>query len=213
MDRRTTLKWVLAASAAWQWSAVRGAESAAALPAGAAPAPAHGYGTDPDLIKVYQSGELWPLTFSAAERRTAGVLADLIIPADEHSPGATAVGVVDFIDEWISAPYPGHDENRRTVLDGLKWLDEESQRRFGSMFADLPADQQRHICDAICSVARAAPEFAAAAHFFAFFRDVTAGGFYTTPTGRQDLQYVGNVAMARFDGPPQDLLQRLGLAS
>ena len=212
MDRRTTLKWVLAASAAWQGFAVRGAEQGSTTPASATPLPAHGYGTDPDLIRIYKGGELWPLTFSTAERRTAGVLADIIIPADEHSPGASAAGVVDFIDEWISAPYPGHDENRRTVLDGFKWLDEESQRRFGSNFADLPADRQREICDAICSVARAAPPLAAAARFFAFFRDLTAGGFYTTPLGRQDLQYVGNVAMARFDGPPQDLLQRLGLA-
>jgi len=40
---------------------------------------------------------------------------------------------------------------------------------------------------------------------------LTAGGFYTTPAGRKDLDYVGNVPLTRFDGPPAALLVALGL--
>jgi len=30
--------------------------------------------------------------------------------------------------------------------------------------------------------------------------------------GMRDLKYVGNVALATFDGPPQEVLKRLGLS-
>jgi hypothetical protein len=40
---------------------------------------------------------------------------------------------------------------------------------------------------------------------------VTTGGFYTTPEGTKDIGYVGNVALTRFDGPPPEVLQRLGI--
>src|SRR5690242_19058076 len=113
IDRRTALKWMMAASATMALDPrfSRGAESAA--PAG------KGYGTDPDLVPHYRPGELWPLTFNEAQRRTAAALCDMIIPADEHSPAASTVGVVDFIDEWISAPYPNQQGDREIVLPGL----------------------------------------------------------------------------------------------
>src|SRR5437868_13166731 len=42
--------------------------------------------------------------FSAKEARTAGVLADDIIPHDERSGSATEAGVIDFIDYHMSVP-------------------------------------------------------------------------------------------------------------
>jgi len=204
MDRRTTIKWVLAASAAWPLRDVRLAQ---AQP----PSAAQGYGTDPDLLKTYKPGDVWPLTLTAPQRRLAGVLADLIIPADEHSPSASAVGVVDFIDEWVSAPYPDGQRDRPIVLNGFLWLNEEATRRSGKAFADLDATQQAAICDDICDASRAAPERRAAARFFAVYRDLTAGGFYSSPAGHKDLRYVGNVALPRFDGPPRELLEKLNL--
>ena len=53
--------------------------------------------------------------------------------------------------------------------------------------------------------------FANAAKFFARYRDLTAGGFYSTPVGRKDLQYIGNVALASFDGPSLEVLRKVGL--
>ena len=71
---------MLAASAALRvapglgFAGAQAAESPAAAVAG--------YGTDPDLMRLYQPGDVWPLTMSLAERRTAAVLGDLVIPAD-----------------------------------------------------------------------------------------------------------------------------------
>jgi hypothetical protein len=204
MDRRTTIKWVLAAGAAWPLRGVRLAR-ADTSPAG------QGYGTDPNLLRIYKPGELWPLTLTAPQRRLAAILADTIIPADEGSPSASSVGVVDFIDEWVSAPYPDNQRDRPIVLEGLVWLDAEAGRRFGKGFADLDGTQRTAICDDICDESRAAPGRGTAAHFFAVYRDLVAGGFYSTPVGRKDLGYIGNVALASFEGPPPELLRKLNL--
>jgi Gluconate 2-dehydrogenase subunit 3 len=204
MDRRTTIKWVLAASAAWPLLERRAAPADAAVTA-------RGYGTDPNLLTNYRPGELWPLTLTAAQRRLAGILSDIIVPADDHSPSASAVGVVEFIDEWVSAPYPVHQRDRTIVLGGFAWLDAEAARRFGKEFSDLNAVARHGICDDICDESRAAAARGAAAHFFALYRDLTAGGFYSTPAGRKDLNFIGNVALARFEGPPQALLKALSL--
>jgi len=211
IDRRTTLKWVLAASAALP---VLGRRALAETPdpSQAKAVAAQGYGTDPDLLRLYEPGKLWPLTLTATQRRTSAALCDLIIPAEGESPGASAVGVVDFLDEWISAPYPAQREDRTTVLAGLEWLDLESGKRFGRDFADLDGSQMTTICDEICFTPEARPELANAAGFFARFRDLTVGGFYTTPEGMRDLKYVGNVALPRFEGPPPEVLRKVGLS-
>src|SRR5215469_15079665 len=111
VDRRTTIKWVLAASVSWPLLRGRSGSAGEAEPAEPALA-LKGYGTDPDLLKTYHPGDVWPLTLTPAQRQLAGVLSDLIIPADEHSGSASSVGVVDFLDEWVSAPYPDSRRDR-----------------------------------------------------------------------------------------------------
>jgi hypothetical protein len=208
MDRRTTLKWVLAAGATMPFAThlSLGAEVRTATSA------ANGYGTDPNLLKEYNPGDLWPLTLNAVQRRAATALSDLIIPADSQSPAASAVGVIDFIDEWISAPYPRHVGDRQIVLEGLQYIDAEAKNRFRRDFASLTQDQQRTICDEICYEPKAATALKRPARFFAVYRNLTAGGFYSTPLGRNDLGYVGNVPLVQFDEPPLEVLKKVGLA-
>lgn len=210
IDRRTTIKWVLAAAASMP--VIPRSMLASAQPTTpTVTIDTPGYGTDPDLMRLYRPGALWRLTFTASDRRTATTLCDVILPADADSPAASAVGVVDFIDEWISAPYPEQAGDRRIVLEGLTWLDAESMRRFGRGFADSDAMSQSRICDSICYLPKAEPGFEPAARFFARFRDLVVGGFYTTPEGIRDLRYVGNVALARFEGPPPEVLRKVGI--
>lgn len=203
IDRRTALKWVLAASAALQLPATALAQDTAKSVAG--------YGKDPNLLKIHQLGELWPLTLDDHQRATATVLGDLIIPADDESPAASKLGVIDFIDEWISAPYPSNQQDKPLVVQGLAWLDQEAQRRFKNTFSALMEKERVAICDDI-SAAKPAAQFEQAAKFFTRYRALTAGGYYTTPAGMKDLRYVGNVAMTTFDGPPVEVLKKLGLA-
>jgi hypothetical protein len=206
MDRRTAIKWMAAAAAT---TALFDRTMLGATPPAAKPA--NGYGTDPDLLKNYSPGDLWPLTFNDAQRATAAVLCDVIIPADAKGPAASNVKVHDFIDEWISAPYPGHADDRKTVTEGLAWLDAESRRRFQNEFVNLVASQRTAICDDICHLPDAKPEFRSGAQFFRRFRDLAAGGYYSTPEGMRDIGYTGNVALDKFEGPPPAVLKQLGL--
>jgi hypothetical protein len=206
-DRRTTIKWMLAAAAAMPLLNHRAA--AEEVPA-SLPAP-NGYGSDPNLTKLYHPGDVWPLTLTPAQRRTAAALCNVILPGDERSPSAESVGVVDFIDEWVSAPYPRQLQDRPIVLEGLAWVDAEALMRFEKYFAELDDSQRHAICDDICYEPKAPPKFARAAEFFAHYRDLTVGGFYSTPAGHKDLGYVGNVPLSSFEGPPLELLRKLGL--
>ena len=205
MDRRTSLQWMLAASATVPMA------DASAKPVAKSGA-AGGIGTDPDMVRKYKSGELWPLSFTERERRCATALCALIIPADEGSPSAADLHVEVFIDEWISAPYEDQKKDRATILKGLAWLDAESEKRFSKVFAAASVEQQSQIADAICSPVPAGSALSDAVKFFARFRDLTAGGFYTTPEGMKDVGFVGNTPSVTFDGPPLAVLKLVGVS-
>ena len=219
MDRRVAIKWMLSAAASLSVlphvslgaPGAAGATGASGAKDAPASGQAKGYGTDPDLLRDYKPGDVWPLTFTTQQRRTAIALCDLIIPADERSPKASDLGVHDFIDEWISAPYPDQAADRGVVLDGLAWIDAEARRRHQADFADLSPAQQTGICDDLANPDRAKPEHGKAVSFFKRFRDLTAGAFYTTPEGMKDIGYVGNVPLPAYEGPPAEVLRRLGL--
>ncbi len=209
VDRRTALEWIGAATAAMplidhETSAAETARSRAKSVV------ANGYGPDPDLIRNYQPGDLWPLTFTKEQRRLVIVLCDIVIPADETSPSASSVGVHDFIDEWISSPYPGQKSDCNAILKGLTWLNEEAARRKATNFVSLPAKEQNAVCRELARQARRdRNKFPGS--FFYRLRNLVAGGYYTTPTGMEDIGYRGNVPQAEWNGPPPEVLAKLGL--
>lgn len=214
MDRRTAIRWMLAASSALALplrAGGRAPSTSAADPAGGAGPPAAGYGTDPDLIRAYRRGDYWPLTLTPEQRGLVAALCDVILPADEGSPAASAVGVPDFIDEWISAPYPAQAADRPLLLEGLDWIATEARRRAGRGFRELDAAGQESLCAEIARPMEVGPGLARAAAFFNQFRALTVAAFYSTPEGMRDLGYVGNRPAASFEGPPPDVLARLGI--
>src|ERR1041385_8950554 len=177
-----------------------------------APAPAggpRGGPWDPDLIHPRPGA--WPRLLSAREIATLTVLCDTIIPADAHSPAASTVGVPAYINEVVSAPYDPQQRDLVRVRGGLAWLNSESRNRFGKVFAALTEKERTAICDDICYLPRAKPEHQAAARFFDLVRDLSASGFYTTQAGMNDIKYIGNVALPKFDPPPKEVLEKLGL--
>ncbi len=220
LSRRQTMQWVMAAVAA---SALPNQKSFAADPVekkvgvqeagGKQPPPVigKGYGLDPKMTQPHKPGDVWPLTFNERQRKAAKALADVIIPKDDLGPAASEVGIVEMIDEWVSAPYDQQKADRPVVLDGIAWLDTESQRRFKKDFAALATEQKHAICDDICYTQTAKRQFRKAAAFFSRFRTIAAGAYYATPAGWKAIGYVGNIPLGRFDGPPQEVLQKLGV--
>jgi hypothetical protein len=209
------MQWVLAAVAASAFPTsaqevgrtVTPQESASRQPNPAA----RGYGFDPDLLRTHKPGDVWPLTFNGTQKKTATALADLILPKDDYGPAASEVGVVEMIDEWISAPYPIQQGDRPVILEGLAWLEAESQRRFMAAFPALTEERKRQICNDIAYLPDAKAEFKNGAGFFAKFRSLAAGAYYSTPAGWKAIGYVGNVALPKFDGPPPEVLAKLGV--
>ena len=215
LDRREVLK-TMAAAAGLVALSTSGADAQQPA-AGQTPTPVRATGpvvgprgtpTDPDLLRPSAP---WPRKLSASELAALAVLCDTIIPADGKSPSASAVGVPAYINEYVSAPYDGQMRDLIRVRGGISWLTLESMKRFGRGWTRLTTGERAQICDDICFLPKAKPEFQAAARFFDLIRDLTAVGFYTTDAGMKDLQYIGNVALPAFTGPPKAVLEHLGL--
>jgi hypothetical protein len=181
------------------------ASSAAEQKPGSGPA---GTLSDPDLRNPVVP---WDRTLSSDALRTLEVLCDLILPADERLPAASALGAPAFIDEWVSAPYEEQQIDRQAILDGLRWLDATAERRFGAKFHDLDSDQQHTMLEAIAFAPVDEEADEPGVRFFARVRDLTAAAVWTTPEGMADLGYMGNVPLARWDPPPAEVLRHLGL--
>jgi hypothetical protein len=200
MDRREALKWVGAALVAFPMLEWKGFGQ---------PSDLQRKLTDPDLM---HPGKLWDRVMTREELRNVAALCDAIIPEDEKSPSASKLGIPDFIDEWVSAPYPIQQADQKQIREGLVWLNAEAKKRFEKEFADLAGEQRTKICDDVCYAPNAKPEFQKGAEFFARMRDLTASGFYTTKEGMKDLQYIGNTPQIGFKGPPKEVLEYLKLA-
>lgn len=201
IDRRTAIKWVMAASAAL------GASTTSFEVFGAS----SGYGKDPDILKVYKPGELWPLVLTSQQKQTSRVLCDTIIPRDGDTPAASQVGAVEFIDEWISAPYDTFSKDRSLIISGLAWIEKEAQRRYDKAFVSLSEREIAAICDDISPRQDAKAVNDEPAIFFARFRTLTAIAYYTTPVGMKDIGYVGNVPLREYVGPPTEVMKKIGL--
>ena len=223
LDRRTALK-VIAASAAFAGAPACApaadqtgstTDDAHTRLSGFDPVPpsnplAAGTPTDPDLLGPSVP---WEPVLGEGEMETVRALCDLIIPADQGSPAASAVGVPDYVNEYVSAPYPAQQEDLILIRGGLSWLNRESQARFGAPFAAVTAEQQRSLCDPIRYEPDAPEALKVQARFFDRFRDVTSTGFWTTDEGMRDLGYIGNVPLPSFGGPPPEVIEALGLTA
>jgi hypothetical protein len=218
VNRRTTIKWLAATmAAAYAGCSADDKYLGDEIPARhgtpllgvAASHDGINYGGDPDLMNPVVP---WARTMSEAQLRTTAAFCDVILPEDDRSPAASAVGVPDFIDEWVSAPYPQQQEDRASILSGLEWLEHQSRERFGSSFASATEQQRTEIVDAIASArpSEATAELEDKTEFFRRFRYLTVGAFYTTEAGMEDVGYIGNVAISgEYPGPSKAAMTHL----
>jgi hypothetical protein len=191
IDRRTALTWIGVVGAA---TAVGAGVVVYGPKIGGQPE-AKGYGTDPKLAKPEPAP--WPRLLSDEELQAAAILADFILPASGAAPAASALGVPDFIDEWVSAPYPDQLKDRPVIRDGLKALAKKDGADRTAAMTSL-----RSSGDA----------------FFKRFRALTIGAYYTTEEGFKDIGYIGNIAREVDEGPSEAVkaalevqLKKLGL--
>lgn len=201
LPRRKVLQWFAAAAV----TAPLGASMNALGQSQPEPA-AKGYGTDPSLVKFYEPGDVWPLTFTEEQHKVVSALADIIFPEDDLGPAASAVRVPDYIDEWVSAPYPNQQRDRGVVMPGLAKFEETAKAKYQKSFADLDPGQRDEFCQSIVSA-----DQHPLAGFFHKFTMIASGAYYSTTEGWEAIGYIGNVASGIFFGPPQEVLDKVGV--
>jgi hypothetical protein len=204
MNRRETLKTLGAISAG---AVLGGCTTHPDTPAaGASPTPNIDTLARQDF-EIARDKSLYAQTyFDAHEKATITVLADIIIPKDDHSGSASDAGVPDFI-EFIVKDEPQHALPMR---GGLRWLDMECLDRFSKDFVSCTAQQQLAVMSDIAYPAQAKPAMQPGVSFFNKMRDLTAIGFFTSKIGIADLGYKGNTP-GKWEGVPKDVLKKYGL--
>jgi len=166
----------------------------------AAPAGARGYGRDPNLLNPTVP---WPRTMTKRQLTQVATLADLILPPTATAPAPSAVGIHDFVDEWISAPYPDQRKDRALILPGLKWLDTQSKTRWRKLFVVLSPEQQIALLGDLATPPSPGGTDMAAVRRFQFlwrFRSISVGAYYSMKRNFAEIGYLGNVASDSF--PP-----------
>ncbi|HEY1009822.1 MAG TPA: gluconate 2-dehydrogenase subunit 3 family protein [Daejeonella sp.] len=163
------------------------------------------YGRTPEE-KLFDQKLMAEKFFTQEEFAAIAILADIIIPADEHSGSAGDAKVPDFI-EFIVKDQP---KLQIPLRGGLKWVDIKSYKMFKKSFADASAEQRIQLVDLIAYPEKALPENAAGVAFFDTMRGLTATGFFTSKIGLEDMGYKGNQPNA-WDGVPDDVLKQFGL--
>lgn len=203
VDRRTTLIWLGASvtgATLAGWVAVTNNRAG----------PARGYGADPDVLNPTVP---WPKTMSRRQLELASVLGDLILPATATAPAPSAVGIADFIDEWVSAPYPDQQRDRDLILPGLLWLDTEAERHSGGSFTGVAPERQYEILIELSAPPRAGDEEATLRYgFFRRFRFVAVGAYFSLERNFAELGYAGNTALETFPPPTAQELDHINRA-
>ena len=178
-SRRAALKTIggsLGAVAVWPYLSDRSAEAFASIQATNAPP---------------------PLAFlTGTQYATVGAVAETIIPADAHSPGAREARVADYIDLLLAES----DQATKDVwTSGLAALDAESRRRFQAPFGELASTQAVDLLTSI-SANELAPK-TPLEQFFKATKDATIRGYYTSEIGiHKELEYKGNRFLNEFVG-------------
>jgi Gluconate 2-dehydrogenase subunit 3 len=155
-----------------------------------------------------------PQFFDSHEWETVKVLADLVIPADERSGGATEARVPEFMDYILADPLATareREEVQTAIRGGLVWLDHECRRRFSRSFLEGTDAERRAVLDDVAWPGRAAPEMSQGVAFFNAFRDLVAAGFWSSRIGVHDLAYQGNTYVAEWTGCPPEVLEKIGV--
>jgi gluconate 2-dehydrogenase gamma chain len=150
--------------------------------------------------KASAAGKYAPKYFSAHQYETLTSLCDTIIPQDQHSGGAVEAGAPEFIDLLTSE----NEEYQAKLGGGLMWLDNFCTDRHDKVYLACTPEWRKQALDLIAyrKNAKQNPDISQGVAFFAFLRQLTCDGFYTSKIGIADLGYIGNTSLREFLGCP-----------
>ena len=152
-----------------------------------------------------------PKFFTKSEWQTVRMLTDYIIPRDDRSGSATDAKVPEYMD-FLLSDREATESSKVSMRGGLGWLDFECHERFGTTFVRSTDAQRRKVLDDIAYPAKARPEMSHGVVFFSRFRDLTAGGFFSSEMGWKDVRFVGSKFNPNWTGCPSEAMAKLGVS-
>ena len=138
-----------------------------------------------------------PLFFTREEFAMVDEISELIIPTDDHSPGARAAGCAAYIDARLAESWT--DEPKTQWRDGLKLIDAISQEMHGKPFMQATPEQRIAVLTRISKneMDPKTPE----ERFFREIKSRIAHAYYSSKIGiHQEMEYKGNVPIKEFVG-------------
>jgi len=124
-------------------------------------------------------------------------LSELIIPADDHSPGARAAKVAEYIDQLLAETR--EEESKQEWREGLKLIDRISNEMSGRPFMQASQEQRVALLERIAQN-EAKPQ-KPEEKFFVELKSRVAYAYYTSKIGIHDeLEYKGNTYLREFAG-------------
>jgi len=146
---------------------------------------------------VTQAAAWAPKALTPAQNEAVITLAELIIPQTDTA-GAAKANVNRFIDA-VLADAPAAD--RQTFLDGLAWLDTQSQRDAGLPFAKASPAHQTAILTALSTNKAPSAAEQRGVDFFKAIKALTITGYYTSEVGmREEMGHDGNMFFMEYKG-------------
>lgn len=134
--------------------------------------------------------------FRPEQLKTLDALVETIIPTDDHSPGAKAAGVSEYIDAIVA---DAGQSTKELWSDGLALANQMGQNSFGNAYEECSPDEQIAIMSELAS--DEGEQSSTHGAFFAALKRATVDGYYTSRIGiHADLEYQGNQALSAFPG-------------
>lgn len=135
--------------------------------------------------------------FTPAQHTLVEELSETIVPADNHSGGAKAAKVADYIEQVLRETT---DDNQKLLWrEGLHLVDLMSLHYHGKSFVDSSSEERIAVLTVLSDndLMTDLPEV----RFFRDLKGLTVRGYYTSKIGIHDeLEYKGNRMLTEFVG-------------
>jgi hypothetical protein len=121
--------------------------------------------------------------FSEQESGLLDQLMEMIIPADDHSPGAHEAGTNLFADLMVATSDAAVKKQWR---DGIRLIRKQAAASsLADALSKAAANEENPTTDL--------------EHFFVTLKQMTVNGYYTSATGiHKEMEYIGNTYLAAF---------------
>jgi sugar phosphate isomerase/epimerase len=138
-----------------------------------------------------------PAFFTAQEFALVDELSEMIIPTDDHSPGAKTAKAAAYIDATLAEAWEAKE--KEIWRSGLKLVDALCQEMNGKPFLQSSADERAAVLTRMARNERH-PETPAET-FFGELKERVVHAYYTSEIGiKQELEYKGNTYLNEFVG-------------